>query len=87
MNGNFAAAMDDINVIPVLEGPCNLMVRLFVCLAQSLERLTRKHYTPAESVVGSIPFVDSYLMRGVGLFHEDGEIQTRRTATDDVDLH
>jgi hypothetical protein len=26
-------------------------------------------------------------MRGVGLFHEDGEIHTRRTAADDVDLH
>ncbi len=85
--GNRVVAMDDIDIVPGLEGLSNLLMGLLVCVAQSFECLTRKHHTPPEGVVRPVPFVYFYLMGVVGLFHEDGEIHTRRTATYDVDLH
>src|SRR5262249_34546509 len=48
---------------------------------------SRKNYSPAKGVVRSVALVDDDFVRGVGLFHEDGKVHSRRAATDDVDFH
>jgi hypothetical protein len=86
MNRNLLAAMNDINVIPRFKVPRDCSVRTSSSAARRLAKSFQKT-TPHQSVVGSIPLVDFDLMIGIGLFHEDREVQPRWPAADDVDVH
>src|SRR5438132_11861304 len=86
-NRDLLVPVRDINVVPGLKAIRNLMERLFVGLFQIRQRLPRKDYAPPKCVVGPVALVDGDVVRGVSLLHENGKIQPRWSAADDVNFH
>src|SRR5437016_7294719 len=87
MNRDFLIPMNHIDIVPRFEIAGDFGMRYFVGCAQVSERLPGKHHAPAEGVVGSVAFIDDDVARGIGPFHEDGEIHAGRAAADDLDFH
>src|SRR5438445_4789120 len=79
--------MNHIDIVPRFEVAGDFGVRYFIGCAQIGERLAGKNHAPAEGVVGSVAFIDDDVARGIGPFHEDGEIHAGRAAADDLDFH
>ena len=80
------AVVVDVDVVPVIEVAGDLLERLGIRRTQVLHGGVGEHHTEAERVVGSIPLHHENLVRGVGLLHEDGEVQARWPAADARDL-
>src|ERR1041385_9005316 len=87
MDRNLLTTLHHIDVVPRFKVARNFCVRSFISGAQIRECLSGKHDAPAERVIGSVALIDGDVMRGVGLFHEDGEIHAGRTTAADVDFH
>src|SRR5215472_3627581 len=87
VNGDLLVAVNDIDIIPGGKLPSDRCMRLSIDGAQVAERAARENHAPAEGTVRSVAFEDRDLVGGTGSLHEDGEVETCGTATDDVDLH
>ena len=79
--------MNYVNIVPGFEISSDVSMRFFVGCPQIAERLARKDHSPTKGIVRSIAFIDVDVVRGIGLFHEDGEVHAGRAAADDVDFH
>jgi hypothetical protein len=80
--GHHRPADVDVDVVPVREGPHDLVVRLGVCLGEALEGRVGEHHAETERVVGPVPLDDGDVVGGVGLLHERGEVEPGRTPAD-----
>ena len=52
-----------------------------------VERGIRENHTPAESVIRLVALKEEDLVRRIGLLHQDGKIQTGRTAAQADNAH
>jgi hypothetical protein len=68
--------MDDVHVVPDLATGDDLMAGFGIAALEVRESLTRKNYSPAESVVRSVPFQQSDFVARVQTFHQDREVKT-----------
>ena len=84
---HLVAADVDLDVVPVVEGTEDLAGRLRVRGLQVAQRLVGEHDAPAEGVVGLVALHDADPVRRVLLFHEEGEVESRRAAADADDVH
>jgi hypothetical protein len=77
----------DVDVVPVGEGFGDLGVGLAVGFGKVLQRGVGEHHAEAEGVVGTVPLDDEDVVGGVGLLHEDGEVEAGRPSADTHELH
>src|SRR5207253_2013430 len=77
----------DVDVVPAGEVVRDLRERLRVGGPEVAERLVGEHDPPAEGGVRSVALQDGDLMPRIRLLHQQGEIQPRRPAAEDRDLH
>jgi hypothetical protein len=85
--GQHLPAVVDVDVVPVGEGAGDRGVSLRVRLAEVVERRVREHDAEAERVLGPVALHDGDVVRGVGVLHEDREVEPRRAPADGDDLH
>jgi len=77
----------DVDVVPVGEVPRDLRIRLAVGLGEVLERRVGEDHAEPEGVVGPVALDHEDLVGRIGLLHEQGEVEPRRSAADTDDLH
>ena len=77
----------DLDVVPVREGAGDGGVGLGVGLLEILERRVGEHDAEAERVVRSVALENGDVVPGIGLLHEDREVEAGRSAADRDDLH
>src|SRR6266571_5991973 len=87
MNRDLLIAMDYVDVVPGFKVSCDFGVRYFIGCAQVGESLAGKDDTPAKRIVRPVAFMDRDVVRRIALLHQDREVQSRRSAADDVDFH
>ena len=80
-----AALVEDLDVVPVVEGVLHGLRRLGVGPPQVDQGLVGEHHPPAEGVVGPIALDHGHLQRRKAPLHQQPEVQTRRAATDAQD--
>src|SRR5690606_1846366 len=81
------ALVVDVDRVPVRESARDGFVALRAGLLEVPVRLVRADDAPSERVVGRVPLDDSDRVRGIALREEDGEVEARRPAAQDVDAH
>jgi hypothetical protein len=85
--GDGAALEVDVDIVPVVKRLQDGARALRVGLDQVAQGLVGKHHTPAKGVVRTIAFDHGDLVRRILLFHQQAEIQARRTASHADYLH
>ena len=81
------AAEMDLDVVPIGEVADDCAIALVVVGFEGVERLVREHHAEAERVVGPVALEHGDARLRPGLFHENGEVEPGRAATDHVNLH
>src|SRR5260370_37910802 len=74
-------------VVPVFEGSFNIGVGSEVALFEEGERAVREDDTPAIGCTRRVLLDDGDLVGWVEFLHEQGEIQARRAAANNAELH
>src|SRR5262249_20761099 len=87
VNRYLVGAVNHIDVVPGFKVSGDRSMRLCISSAQIRECLPGKNNSPTKRVIRPIALMDCDVMRSVRLLHQDGEIQSRRSAADDVDFH
>ena len=82
-----APPVADGDAIPAREGVRDLEVRLGVGISQRAERLLAEDDAEAERRVRRVAFEDADVDAPVELAQQDREVQARRPAADDRDVH
>ena len=77
----------DVDVVPAREVVGDLLERLRIGGLEVAERLVREDDAPPERGVRRVALEDDHLVRRVRLLHQQREIEPRRPAADDRDLH
>ena len=85
--GDDRAAIVDVDVLPSGQGAGHLLGRLGIGLRQILLRCFGKHHAEAERIVHPVSLEHQHFVAGVGPLHQDGEVETGRSAPDNVNLH
>ena len=75
--GTISPLIVDLDVVPVGERAADRLVGLAVGLREALQRRVGEDHAPAEGVVRAVALEDGDLVRGVGLLHEEREVQAR----------
>jgi len=82
---NGVAFKVDIDGIPMVEAGKDGVVGGEIGLGEIVEGLVGEDHAPAEGVVRAVALYDGNLSGGLGLFHEQGEVETGRASTDTCD--
>ena len=82
-----APLVADVDAIPARERVRDLEVRLGIGVPQRAERLLAEDDAEAEGRVGRVPLEDADVGAPVELAQQDREIEARRPAADDRDVH
>jgi hypothetical protein len=77
----------DVDVVPAREMLGDRAEAGLVGRGEVAQRLVGEDDAPPESVVGRVPLEHHDLMARIRLLHEEGEVEPRRPAADDGDLH
>ena len=86
--GSDGAALEvDVDVVPVMERLDDAGMGLGVGGGEVAEGLAGEDHAPAEGVVAAVALEHGHLVRGVGLLHEEGQVQARRAAADADNAH
>ncbi len=85
--GDDRTAIVDVDVFPPGQRAGHFPGRLGIGLRQILLGSLGKNHAKTEGVIALIPLDDEHLVARVGPLHQDGEVETRWSATDDVNLH
>ena len=80
--GQYLAPIVDVDVVPVGEAPDDGVVGLGIGVGEAVERGVREHHAEAEGVVGAVALEDRHVVAGIGLLHQEGQVQPRRSAAD-----
>ena len=80
-----AALVEDLDVVPVVEGVADQARALGVGHAQVLQRLVRQHHAPAEGVVGPVALDHHHPAAGPLFLQQQAEVQARRATADAQD--
>jgi len=86
-NGDLLVFVNDIDVVPSLTSAGDRSKGLLVVVLEVRERLIRKDYAPAESIVWPVAFEEGDLVRPVELLHQDCKVESRWPASDDCYFH
>src|SRR5690349_4629582 len=81
------AAKVDLDVVPISEVADDLAIGLAVVGLEGLKRLVGEHHAEAERVVRLVALEHGDARLRPCLFHQDGEVETGRASTDDVNVH
>ena len=71
----------------MVEGLLDFGCGFEVPLAHVFQRLVRENHTPTECVVWLVALHHRDVVVSAEFFHQQGEVQTRRTTTDAHDFH
>ena len=77
----------DVDVVPVGELVKNRLVRLRIGQSEVLKRLVGEDDAPSERVIRRVALVERDVVMRVRLLQQEGEVETRGSASQDGDLH
>ena len=80
--GQNLALIVDVDVVPVREGAGDRLAGGPVGLDEGVERGVGEDHPEAEGVVGPVALDDGDVVAGIGLLHQQGEVEPGRTAAD-----
>src|SRR6202035_1573192 len=86
-NAHLLAAMDDVDVVPAHQAALYGAEGLLVGTLQVGKGLLGENAPPAEGVVARVALEDRHLVARLALLHQQAEVEPRRSAADDRDLH
>jgi len=80
-------AVNDQLIVPGLQAPVQVGVRVGICILKERQCAVREHHTETERGSDRVLLHDPNLVRGVEALHQQGKIQPRWSAANDADPH